>query len=90
MKPAAKIRTIYNSTKKHKKVSAKNKHHMERLKSRKWLLSMFEGEVRILPASVVKYKNIKTTAHQMKQMGLGVWSCSKRKLGDYTIVTRIQ
>lgn len=63
---------------------------METFQSRKWLLSMFEGEERILPASKAKYRNIKTTTHQLKLMGLGEWGCSKKRLGDYTRITRIK
>lgn len=63
---------------------------MENFKSRKWLLSMFEGEERILPASKAKYRNIKTTTHQLKLMGLGEWSCSKKRLGDCTRIRRLK
>lgn len=63
---------------------------MENFKSRKWLLSMFEGEERLLPASKAKYRNIKTTTHQLKLMGLGEWSCSKKRLGDYTRIQRLK
>lgn len=63
---------------------------MENFKSRKWLLSMFEGEERLLPASKAKYRNIKTTTHQLKLMGLGEWSCSKKRLGDFTRIQRLK
>lgn len=63
---------------------------MENFKSRKWLLSMFEGEERLLPASKATYRNIKTTTHQLKLMGLGEWTCSKKRLGDYTRITRLK
>ena len=63
---------------------------MENFKSRKWLLSMFEGEERLLPASKAKYRNIKTTTHQLKLMGSGEWSCSKKRLGDYTRIQRLK
>ena len=63
---------------------------MENFKSRKWLLSMFVGEERILPASKAKYRNIKTTTHQLKLLGLGEWSCSKKRLGDYTRIRRLK
>lgn len=60
---------------------------------RKWLLSMFDGEERLLPVSKCLYKNIKTTTHQLKKMGKGEWSCSKKcgiDDGGYTRVTRIK
>lgn len=63
---------------------------MENFKSRKWLLSMFEGEERLLPASKAKYRNIKTTTHQLKLMGLGEWSCSKKRFGDFTRIQRLK
>lgn len=63
---------------------------METFQSRKWLLSMFEGEERILPASKAKYRNIKTTTHQLKLMGLGEWKVSKKRLGDCTRIIRIK
>ncbi len=63
---------------------------MEKFKSRKWLLCMYDGEERLLPASKAKYRNIKTTTHQLKQMGLGEWTCSKKRLGDYTRITRLK
>lgn len=62
----------------------------KRFKSRKWLLSMFEGEERLLPTSKVKYQNIKATTCQLKCMGLGEWTCSKKRLGDYTRITRLK
>lgn len=63
---------------------------MEKFKSRKWLLSMFEGEERMLPVSKVTYRNIKTTTHQLKLMGLGEWSCSKKQSIGYTRVIRVK
>ena len=65
---------------------------MENFKSRKWLLSMYEGEERLLPVSKCLYKNIKTTTHQLKLMGLGEWLCSKKgSIGDsYTRIKRIK
>lgn len=65
---------------------------MSQFKSRKWLLGMYEGEERLLPVSKCKYKNIKTTTHQLKSMGLGEWQCSKKGgIGDsYTRITRIK
>lgn len=64
----------------------------ENFKARKWLLSMFDGEERLLPVSKCLYKNIKTTTHQLKMMGLGEWSCSKKGIiGDsHTRVKRIK
>ena len=65
---------------------------MSQFKSRKWLLSMYEGEVRNLPVSKCLYKNIKTTTHQLKLMGLGEWRCSKKgRIGDIcTQITRVK
>lgn len=65
---------------------------MSQFKSRKWLLGMYDGEERLLPVSKCLYKNIKTTTHQLKKMGLGEWQCSKKGgIGDsYTRVTRIK
>lgn len=61
-------------------------------KCRKWLLSMYEGEERMLPVSKCLYKNLKTTTHQLKTMGLGEWLCTKKGgWGDsFTRVTRIK
>ena len=62
---------------------------MSNFKSRKWLLSMYEGEERLLPVSKCLYKNIKTTTHQLKLMGFGEWQCSKKgEVGDFA--TRIK
>lgn len=65
---------------------------MSQFKSRKWLLGMYEGEERLLPVSKCLYKNIKTTTHQLKLMGLGEWQCSKKGgWGDsYTRIIRIK
>lgn len=65
---------------------------MRNFKSRKWLLDMFEGEIRLLPVSKCSYVNIKNTTHQLKQLGLGEWRCSKKGgIGDsYTRITRIK
>ncbi len=91
MKFVAKVHIIYNSTKYFfESVVLKTNKEMEKFKSRKWLLSMFQGEVRLLPASKVQYKNIKTTTHQLKSMGLGIWTCSKKRMGDYTCITRLK
>lgn len=45
---------------------------------RKWLLSMFDGEERILPASKMKYQNVKASTSQMKTLGHGVWKVRKQ------------
>lgn len=45
---------------------------------RKWLLSMFDGEERILPASKMKYQNVKASTSQMKTLGYGVWKVRKQ------------
>ena len=65
---------------------------MSQFKSRKWLLGMYDGEERLLPVSKCLYKNIKTTTHQLKSMGLGEWKCSKKGgIGDsHTRITRIK
>lgn len=59
---------------------------------RKWLLSMFPEEVRLLQVSKCRYVNLKNTTHQLKLMGMGEWRCSKKGgIGDaYTRVTRIR
>ena len=61
-------------------------------KSRKWLLEMKVGYECLLPVSKCLYKNIKTTTHQLKLMGLGEWQCSKKGgIGDsYTRIIRIK
>lgn len=60
--------------------------------SRKWLMSMVVGEERLLPVRQCKYDNIKSSAWQLKKMGLGEWRCSKKGgIGDsFTRVTRIK
>jgi hypothetical protein len=63
---------------------------MEKFMIRKWLLSMFEGEERILPASKMKYQNVKASTSQMKTLGYGEWKVSKKRLGDYTRIIRIK
>ena len=59
---------------------------------RKYLLSMFAGEERLLPVSRCKYTTIKGTCGQLKKMGVGEWSVSKKgDIGDsYTRITRIK
>lgn len=64
----------------------------EHFLSRKWLLSMVEGEERLLPVRKCLYKNIKTTGAQLKKMGKGEWRFSKKGgIGDsFTRVTRVR
>ena len=59
---------------------------------RKWLLSFIDGEERLLPVSKCSYPNIKSTASQLKKMGLGEWKISKKGgIGDaFTRVIRIK
>lgn len=57
---------------------------------RKWLLSMYEGEQRVLPVYKCKYVNLKNTTHQLKLMNLGEWSCSKKGCISETLVRRIK
>lgn len=77
MKPAAKIRIIYNSTKTlHKEQKTKDMIE-NNFKSRKWLTSMLVGEIRLLPNSLQKYHNVKATCHQLKVMGEGEWKINK-------------
>lgn len=49
----------------------------ENFKSRKWLMSMYVGECRVLPNSLQEYKNLKSTCHQLKQLGEGEWKVRK-------------
>lgn len=56
---------------------------------RKWLLSMTEGEERLLPMSKCKYENLKATCNQLKKIGKGEWKCSKKGLVGQTRVIRI-
>lgn len=64
---------------------------MSKFLSRKWLLSMYEGEVRVLPASKCLYVNIKNTCHQLKQLGIGEWLCSKKGMREgLTRITRVK
>lgn len=52
---------------------------------------MYDGEVRVLPAGMCKYVNIKNTCHQLKQLGMGEWLCSKKGMSSgLTRVTRVK
>lgn len=57
---------------------------------RKWLLSMIEGEERVLPVSKCKYLNLRATCSQLKKMSKGEWRCSKKGLDGFTRVRRIR
>ena len=56
------------------------------------MLKMDVGDELFVPVSKCLYKNLKTTTHQLKTMGLGEWLCSKKGgWGDsFTRVTRIK
>ena len=56
---------------------------------RKWLLSMVEGEERLLPVSKMPYKNLKASCTQLHRIGRGKWSVSKKGLTEFTRVRRI-
>ena len=65
---------------------------MAKFQSRKQLLKMDVGDELFVPVSKCLYKNLKTTTHQLKTMGLGEWLCTKKGgWGDsFTSVTRIK
>ncbi len=58
--------------------------------ARKWLLSMIVGEERSLPVAQCSYASIRSTASQLKKMGVGEWRCSKKNSISHTKVLRIR
>jgi len=58
--------------------------------SRKFLLSMKEGETRMVGVSKCSYSSLKSTCSQLKSMGVGEWKVTKKfgAGGDFTRVTR--
>lgn len=59
---------------------------------RKYLLSFFVGEERLLPVSKCKYANIKSNCSQLKAQGVGEWKVTKKFGGGdcYTRIIRVK
>jgi hypothetical protein len=61
----------------------------KRFLARKWLLSFAVGEERLLPASRMAYKGVKSACSQIHRLGIGRWTVSKKGLNDLTRVRRV-